>query len=98
MGFIIRDGKLSFSEFCSNFHDVVATPNVRTVLDGFLLGFLPLIVRSTHQNNNESLLKECQENHIYFKSPKLLVVVNKKRENIFGKKCQPLLMVIGFMG
>ena len=28
MGFIIRDGKLSFLEICSNFHDVVATPNV----------------------------------------------------------------------
>ena len=28
MGFIIRDGKLSFSEICSNFHDIVATPNV----------------------------------------------------------------------
>ena len=28
MGFIIRDGKLSFLEICSNFHDVVATPSV----------------------------------------------------------------------
>ena len=28
MGFIIRDGKLSFSEICSNFHDIVATPNI----------------------------------------------------------------------
>ena len=28
MGFIIRDVKLSFLEICSNFHDVVATPNI----------------------------------------------------------------------
>ena len=31
IGFIIRDVKLSFLEICSNFHDVVATPNVYVV-------------------------------------------------------------------
>ena len=28
MGFIIRDETLSFVEICSNFHDVVAPPNI----------------------------------------------------------------------